>query len=506
MSRPVRSLSLIWSEYNHRWSGIIVVPPNQVNLLERLLSPCIQQFLKSMRDIRMRVEATATAVTIVFLFGATTSIRANDLAPAIDPVTQQSGIDESELHIDWEHLLTQTLTFSVIQHAFRYSTENGTRNPGEPFFRGYAKALEGMHGWNDGDPFIVNYVGHPLQGAVAARIWMQNDPKYKDVEIGGDPRYWKSRFRATAFAWVQSVQFEIGPFSEASIGNIQKRWPEQGFVDHVVTPVVGLGWVLAEDAIDKYLVRRLEPNHRNLAVFLRGGLMPSASFANVMAGKYPWHRLNRSNYPWRYASPSLVPRTPKPKSAPEVPSDVAIFELAVIANAQLPRGRDNPCAGGGANPAVRFTRTFQLAIDIGGCSIIGLGTNKSGDLLQYMAGPRWTPFPTSRFSPYLQVLAGGQKITQQQVLPDVEQAVIAERKKEGKTPSGPDTEAYVIPWSLNRFAWKAGAGVDFRVTRAFAIRLASLDYVMTHTILQDEKAYGNGFHLTSGVILRMGTW
>ena len=80
-------------------------------------------------------------------------------------------------------------------------------------------------------------------------------------------------------------------------------------------------------------------------------------------------------------------------------------------------------------------------------------------------------------------------------------------KKEGKGhPSGIDAEAYVIPWSLNRFAWKAGAGIDLRLNRAVALRLGSFDYTMTRTILQDGHAYGNALQVSTGLILRMGTW
>ena len=52
--------------------------------------------------------------------------------------------------------------------------------------------------------------------------------------------------------------------SEASIGHIQKNFPQQGFADHVVTPTVGMGWMIAEDALDRYVVKSIEaytPNH-----------------------------------------------------------------------------------------------------------------------------------------------------------------------------------------------------------------------------------------------------
>ena len=72
------------------------------------------------------------------------------------------------------------------------------------------------------------------------------------------PDYWKSRIRAGAFAWAYSEQIEIGPISEATIGNVQSAYPQQGFADHVVTPAIGLGWMIAEDALDRYLVRFVE--------------------------------------------------------------------------------------------------------------------------------------------------------------------------------------------------------------------------------------------------------
>lgn len=45
------------------------------------------------------------------------------------------------------------------------------------------------------------------------------------------------------------VQFEFGPFSEASIGNVGLRPNTTGWVDHVVTPAGALGIMIAEDAL-----------------------------------------------------------------------------------------------------------------------------------------------------------------------------------------------------------------------------------------------------------------
>lgn len=63
-----------------------------------------------------------------------------------------------------------------------------------------------------------------------------------------------------------STWFEIGPVSEVSLGNIQSRRPQQGFVDHVVTPMPGAGWLVAEDFLDEKLIlpfeRRFEKKWR----------------------------------------------------------------------------------------------------------------------------------------------------------------------------------------------------------------------------------------------------
>ncbi len=109
------------------------------------------------------------------------------------------------------------------------------------FFGGYANAVGNLHAWADGDPFIVNYVGHPIPGAVCGFIWIHNDPRYRTAEIGRNRHYWTGRLRAMAFAWAYSEQFEIGPISAASIGHVQAYFPQQGFVDHVITPTVGMG-------------------------------------------------------------------------------------------------------------------------------------------------------------------------------------------------------------------------------------------------------------------------
>jgi hypothetical protein len=209
-------------------------------------------------------------------------------------VTEEHTADHRP--VEWAGLVAASSKFLLFQHLFRLATESDTRaGLGGPFFRDYEKSILNIHGWNDGDPFFVNYIDHPMEGSVAGFLEIAHDPRYLHVEFGKNPEYWKSRLRAMAFSAVFSLQFEIGPVSEASIGNIQEVHSKTGVVDWVITPVVGMGWMLGEDALDKYLVQRWETGTQShiKRILLRGILNPSRSFANMMQGKVPWHRDTR---------------------------------------------------------------------------------------------------------------------------------------------------------------------------------------------------------------------
>ncbi len=248
-------------------------------------------------------------------------------------ITVQPSVESpAPQSVQWKSLFSQSFRLLLIEHAFRYATEPGTRHPGQPFFQGYLNSVGALHGWADGDPFYVNYVGHPMQGAVSGYLWTFNDRRYRFVEFGRNSDYWKSRIRAGAFAWAYSEQMEIGPISEATIGNVQAYYPQQGFVDHVVTPAIGLGWMIAEDALDRYLVRYVERKTQNrlVRVLVRGGANPSRSLANVVSGQWPWAR------PRDHAD-LLATALPKPEprktSEPERRRGVAPFEFAANAYA-----------------------------------------------------------------------------------------------------------------------------------------------------------------------------
>ena len=203
--------------------------------------------------------------------------------------------------IAWENVLKQSLYFLSIEHAFRFATERGTRAELKgPFFADWFTSVRNMRGWRDGDPFLVNYIGHPLQGTVSGYILIQNDPNGAKKNFTDGASYWKSRFKAFGWNLAYSTQFEIGPLSESSLGNVGRlptgtsRHP-QAWVDMVITPTVGTAWLIGEDALDYFLIRRLETRISNPAgrMFVRSFFNPGRSFANVMRGRWFWHRDDR---------------------------------------------------------------------------------------------------------------------------------------------------------------------------------------------------------------------
>jgi hypothetical protein len=99
-----------------------------------------------------------------------------------------------------------------------------------------------------------------------------------------------------AWAAAYSVQFEVGPLSEASIGNVGMNPETTGWVDHVVTPAGAFGWIVVEDALDRFLVKWVERHTRNTVVraSLRLALNPGRALSNSTAGRSPWHRDDRA--------------------------------------------------------------------------------------------------------------------------------------------------------------------------------------------------------------------
>jgi hypothetical protein len=347
-----------------------------------------------------------------------------------------------------------------------------------------------------------------MQGAVAGRLYLVNDVRYNRTEFGRSPEYWKGKLRAAAFAWAFSEQFEIGPLSEASIGHIQASFPQQGFVDHVITPTIGLGWMLCEDALDRFVIRSLEDRTANrwLRMALRTGLNPTRSFANLIDGRAPWDRDSRAGV-LQYtkgAERQIAPDLHVLPARESAPPTSAPFEFSMAAGLRSFAG--GPCMGGGAEGAYRLRPELQLALAVDGCKLLNLPANLSGDALIYQIGPQWTPTPLGKWCPYARLLVGGMKITHEQFYPDKKQEVLAENKNLPRKLGYTLHDLYTSHDEGNGVAFQIGTGLDYKLNDALAVRVASIDYLRSTVGTLSGMSYSNGLQITTGLVLRLGTW
>lgn len=279
------------------WPDLSALSPRPI---PRSLSSIINSTIARDLDLKHKRDSSSRAIDLTGSGATVVEVRA---------VTAVK--DSHAKSFGWRSALEQAFSFLMIEHGFRIAKEPTTRKElAGPFFADYVESVKGLGGWADGDELYVNYVGHPMEGAVSGFIEVQNDPRGSKMQFGHEG-YWKNRLRAMAFTTVYSTQFEIGPISEASIGNVgrdrRKDLPNggQGFVDLVITPTVGTGWLIAEDIVDRYVIEKLEAktSNRFLQMMVRG-LNPTRSFSNMLRGKVPWHRDTRGGV-WR-PSPKIA--------------------------------------------------------------------------------------------------------------------------------------------------------------------------------------------------------
>lgn len=459
--------------------------------------------------------------------------------PADGTLPTSTSEDQADTGVDWGPLLWQSLFFTSFEHAFRFGTQDYTREALKgKFFPDWGRSIGNLYGWGDGDPFLTNYVGHPMQGAISAFLFAQNDRRYKRVVFGRNREYWKSRARATLFSFAFSEQFELGLLSEASLGNTQAYYPQQGLVDQVITPAVGLLWMIGEDSLDRYIVERFEARTDKpwVKMLLRSGLNPSRSMANALRLEVPWHRDTRPGIFGQSSAPLLAAGHPVPaghlgrvapmnllggkaawvrpvsteKPAPALsdltPEIVPVFELTTSYNYfQLAAGKAGSlaCNGGGASVAYNLNSWLGLAAEVSGCKMSSLGENLSGDSLTYLIGPRFTWRRWRRWTPYLQVLAGGNKFSYEQFYPDRVPPDLPH-----VTPGDPDPshELFTSQEQTNALAIGFGGGMDVAINRAFAIHAIGLEDVHTWAHQLNGTHYPNNVRVSTGVILRFGNW
>ena len=250
------------------------------------------------RSVSLCRRAAIAAVFSLFLLAeGSSTLQAQERALAPDEAHDEDPSDLAPAPSTWRGAITDSLRLLMIEHTTRVAFQQKTRAElGGPFFRDYHRSVRMPSTWSDGDGWKVNYVGHPIHGAAAGYIWLDHEDGAHDPALGFSREYWSSRSRALAWAAAYSLQFEFGPLSEASIGNVGIRPNTTGWVDHVVTPVGALGFMVAEDALDRFLIVKIErwTGNRVVRALARMGLNPSRTLSNSAQGRTPWHRPTRA--------------------------------------------------------------------------------------------------------------------------------------------------------------------------------------------------------------------
>lgn len=207
---------------------------------------------------------------------------ANDDDPSPDP---KAG---NRFH--WKRAIYESLIVQGVQLGYALGVQEKTRRALKgPFFRDYWTSVRSIEGWSDGNKFFTNYIAHPMQGAMTGYIFLQNHDRAKKQIFAESKQYWKDRFKAFVWSTAWSTNWELGPVSQSSVGNVG-LYGHQGYVDLVVTPTLGTGWLMSEEAIDRYIIRHLETRGKKTKYLLRTFLNPVRSVANLLRLKEPWYR------------------------------------------------------------------------------------------------------------------------------------------------------------------------------------------------------------------------
>jgi hypothetical protein len=146
------------------------------------------------RDVRMRPLShsarTSREPAFLFALGCASGLQTQDISAVPEgEIIKDHSANSEKTTFQWKSVLVDVSIFLGIEHGFRLAQDplvrEGLRGP---FFEDYFDSVKSIHGWGDGDPFMVNYIGHPTMGAVAGFIETSNDPRYHSVEVGASPQ------------------------------------------------------------------------------------------------------------------------------------------------------------------------------------------------------------------------------------------------------------------------------------------------------------------------------
>jgi len=417
----------------------------------------------------------------------------------------RSSLQAEKEAFHWRRALEESFTFLVIEQAYVVHTdfnwvasENGL--PFNHYWRDYKQSLTSWWhaGWSAGEDPLYNYVGHPIQGALTGYIELQNDPKYRALEFSNTKAYWKSRLKATLWNTVYSTQWSMGPLSEMTVEkygakdrppwnangsfpcNTKTCYSGVGKVNLVMTPAGGLGWMLAEDILDKKIAENLVEQHtrnRMLIDTVRCALNPIRGGANILHGNHPWYRARDSGgaNAFTQQEPAVAP-TDSPRGIPNHGDLFLGFSHLGAVHCENPfTGVPTACDplsskastlnGWSVSAERKYLRYFGIVTDFSG----EYGGASLDNFLFGLRGGAWI----GRFRPYAQVMIGA-----------------AHARASGASIS-PQTS----------FAESLGVGNDFRIVRLLSWR-NQVDVLKTGLLSETFTFERYNIRMSSGLAVR----
>lgn len=156
---------------------------------------------------------------------------------------------------------------------------------------------------------------------------------------------------------------------------------------------------------------------------------------------------------------------------PLVAGQAPVLEAGIgysYVNASIPSASNLGMNGVDLLGTADFSRRFGVHLDLGYArNFDAFNSGRTADLLTYMAGPAFYPVRRRHFNVYTHVLFGGAR----------------------ETGVNYQSDGAILTGFVNRFAWAAGAGVQYQFSRSFALR-AGADYLHTQFFNSDIAIQG----------------
>jgi hypothetical protein len=238
--------------------------------------------------MRNRLFCLLLGSTLVFLSAVPAAAEDGNDGPEKLSIQWEEGRGDT----DWWGITADSMICLGYFHGFRMTEEKTRKLFGGPFFKDWGDSIKALEWkWDDGGKFFTNYVAHPWQGSTYAFIFADNHKRSNEYLLGWNKEYWNAKHKQFLFSLASTIQFEIGPISEASLGNVGINRPgAMTIIDFIVTPVVGTyGWSVLEDGIDR-IAYSIEDEHKYWGRIIRS-LCLTRSFVNLFIGfRLPWYR------------------------------------------------------------------------------------------------------------------------------------------------------------------------------------------------------------------------